>query len=122
MPGCPQFQICKNRRYFFAKHRHRKWFGHIIRAADFIALEHIALLIIGCDKDDIGMLTTIPDFFTQIQSAAIGEVNIQQCHIKFIFPQLPYRTVKIKNRNDLISIRGQIVCQCPIQKLIVLYN
>ncbi len=86
MPGCPQFQICKNRRYFFAKHRHRKWFGHIIRTADFISLEHIALLIIGCDKDDIGMLTAIPDFFTQIQSAAIGEVNIQQCHIKFIFP------------------------------------
>ena len=37
------------------------------------------------------MLTAIPDFFTQIQSAAIGQVNIQQCHIKFIFPQLSYR-------------------------------
>ena len=41
-----------------------------------------------------------------IQSAAIGEVNIQQCHIKFIFAQRSYRAVKIKNRKDLISIRG----------------
>ena len=58
------------RRYFFAKHRHRKWFGHIIRTADFISLEHIALLIIGCDKDDIGMPTAIPDFFTQTAPAS----------------------------------------------------
>ena len=47
MPGCPQLQICKNRRHFFTKHCHRKGLSHIIRAADFISLEHIALLIIG---------------------------------------------------------------------------
>lgn len=93
MSAAPDLQ---NRRHFFTKHCHRKGLSHIIRAADFISLEHIALLIIGCDKDDIGMLTAIPDFFTQIQSAAIGEVNIQQCHIKFIFAQLSYRAVKIK--------------------------
>ena len=56
---------------------HRKGLRHIIRAADFISLEHIALLVVGGDKDDIGMLTAIPDFFTQIQSAAIGQVNVQ---------------------------------------------
>ena len=76
-------------------------------------------------EDDLNSAATILKAVGLIAPTLILIVlqpDLSTCHIKFIFPQLSYRAVKIKNRNDLISVRGQIICQGPIQKLIVLYN
>ena len=122
MPGRAQFQIGKDRRHLFAQHRHGKGLCHIVRAACFITFQHIAFLVIGGDKNDIGVLAAPPDFFTKVQPAAIRQIDVQKRNIKLDCFQMGNCILVIIGCCDFISIRRQVISQSPVQENIVLHN
>ena len=54
-----------------AQHRHGKRFGDIIRAAGFIAPQHIAFPVVGGEKDDVSLGGAFLDLSAQVESAAV---------------------------------------------------
>ena len=115
MPGRAQFQIGKDRRHLPAQHRHRKRFRHIVRAACFIAFEHIAFLVVGGDENNVGVLAAPPDFFAKIKTAAIRQIDVQERNIKLGFFQMENSILVVIGRCDFISIRRQVITQSPVQ-------